>query len=222
MAWVFTGQVLSDVVRGSLALDRDTFHLVQQAPWGLWVALGIVLLAGLSHTVGQSVVLFVNRVKRSRFLYSLLLFATLYTFGFLFWTLSIWLVGTQLFGRDASLRAVVQAVGVGYTPYLFSVFILTPYFGSLIAIALSLWSLLAILVAVQITLQLTLGQALLCSSLGWLLWQLLHRTVGRPIIRLTQTLRQWVTGVPIVVDRRKLRQLYHNAPHQRERPDAST
>ena len=203
-------------------MNRDTFFLVQQAPWGLWIALGIVLFAGLSHTLGQSIVLFVNRVKPSRFLYSLLLFTTLYAFGFLFWTLSVWLVGTQLFGREANLRAVVQAVGIGYAPYLFSFFILTPYFGSLIATALSLWSFVAILLAVQVTLQLSFGQALLCSALGWLLWQLLHRTIGRPIIWFTNTLRRWVTGVPIVIDRRKLKKLYHTAPREREHPDAST
>lgn len=214
--------VILDIIGGSLALNRDTFYMVQQAPWGLWVALSIVLFAGLSHTLGQSIVLFINRVKPSRFLYSLLLFTLLYTLGFLFWTLSVWLVGTQLFGREANLLAVVQAVGIGYAPYLFGFFILTPYFGSLIGTILSLWSLIAILIAVQVTLQLTLGQALLCTALGWLLWQLLHRTIGRPVIWFTNTLRRWVTGVPIIIDRRKLKQLYRDAPRQRERPDRST
>jgi hypothetical protein len=196
-----------DSVGGALALDARAFFEVQQAPWGLALALVVVLAAGLSQALGQSIVLFANRVKKRRFVLSLWLFAVFYAFGFLFWTASVWLVGTQLFGREANFRAVAQAVGMGYSPYLFSFFVLTPYFGVPIATLLSLWSLLAILVAVQVTLQLTLMQALLCSALGWLLWQLLQRTVGRPLLWLARALRRRVSGVPLVTDRRKLQEL---------------
>jgi hypothetical protein len=144
------------------------------------------------------------------------LFAVFYAFGFLFWTASVWLVGTQLFEREANFRAVAQAVGMGYSPYLFGFFVLTPYFGALIAILLSLWSLLAILVAVQVTLQLTLMQALLCSALGWLLWQLLQRTVGQPLLWLARTLRRRVSGVPLVTDRRKLKELVRGREKREE------
>lgn len=198
---------LADLIAGALALDAETFALAQQAQWGLWAALIIVMAAGVSQALGQSIVLFANRVKRHRFVASLMLSALIYTVGYLTWTASVWLVGAHLFHSETAFRAVAQAVGIGYSAQLFSFFVLTPYFGALISALLSLWTLLAILVAVQVTLQLTALQALLCSALGWVLWQVLQRTIGRPVVKLARALRRYISGVPLVTDSRQLHEL---------------
>lgn len=196
-----TGHAMSlqALIGRALGLDGTAFSSIQRMPDGLWLALAVVLLAGISEAVGQSIVLFANRVKPRRFVASLLLSGLLYTSSFIVLTVSVWLVATYLYGSQKSLNTVARAIGLGYAPHLFSFFILTPYFGSPIALLLSLWSLVAIILALHVSLSLTLLQALVCSLLGWLLFQALRRTIGRPVNRLVRWLRRKTAGVPLVL-----------------------
>src|SRR2546430_17445506 len=57
---------------GAMRLDPAAFKAVEPAGTGLLIT-AIVFLAGVSETIGQSVVLFANRVKPGRFALSLLL-----------------------------------------------------------------------------------------------------------------------------------------------------
>lgn len=180
----------------SLVLDNEAFSRIIELE-SLRIALLVVFLAGLSNAIGQSIVLFANEVKPRRFLASLLLASFIYVSGFLFFVFSIWLVESFIFTKNEPFRNMIKVVGLAYSPYLFSFFILTPYFGSFISVALSLWSLAAILVALNATLALSFWQAFLCSALGWGLLQLVNRTLGRPLHTLTQAGRRWVSGTKL-------------------------
>ncbi len=204
----------------ALALDDAVQMLVQEASWRNTFVTFIVILAGFSEALGQSVVLFASRVKKRRFVLSLLFSAFVYTFSFFFLTLSIWLVSAQVFGRAASFDVVMRAVGLGYAPYLFSFFVLAPYFGNPIGLFLSVWSLVAVNRGVQFALDLNLWQALLCTFLGWLLLQVLQRTVGRPFVGGLRWLRRRVAGAPLVTSRKELRELF-DLP-QNPRPEFQT
>ena len=56
----------------ALRLDPGVFAFVEQYPQSAWVVAGIVFLAGASTLLGQSAVLFINRVRKSRFVISLI------------------------------------------------------------------------------------------------------------------------------------------------------
>ena len=169
-------------------------------PAALGVALLLVLFAGLSEAAGQSVMLFVSRVKPRRFGFSLLLSSVLYVLSFAVFVASVWLVARYVYGRADPFELTVIAVGWGYAPHLLGVFTLVPYLGSLIAALLALWSLLIVTVAVHVIFGLSLPQALVCSALGWLLVQLMRRTLGRPLVTLIHSLRSRVAGVPLATD----------------------
>lgn len=192
-----------NLISSALRLEGSAFTAVMSLPH-LRIALIVVFLAGLSNSLGQSVVLFVNKVKPRRFIASLVLGGILYVLGFLFYAFSVWLVEQFLFERDASFRSMVKVVGLAYSPYLFSFFILTPYFGSFISVALSLWSLAAILIALIATLNLTIWQALTCSVLGWLLLQILGRTIGRPLQALTLLTKRITAGTRLELSPKQL------------------
>lgn len=196
-----------ELVGQVLGLQRAPFETVLAVPGGLRLALGVVFAAGLSLSLGQSVVLFANHVRRSRFIASLIVGAALYVFGFLFLVASIWLVASYGFGREQSFVPVVRAVGLAYAPYLFGFFILTPYLGSFFSVVLSLWNLSALLIALGVTLNLSLLQALLCSALGWLLLQIAGRTVGRPIQALAGLTRRLAAGKQLELNRQRLQDL---------------
>lgn len=183
-----------------LRLEAAPFETLRS----LRFALIIVFLAGLSQTLGQSVVLFANQVKPRRFVASLLAGALIYSVSFLFFSASIWLVARYGFGLDKPFHLSVRAVGLAYAPYLLSFFTLAPYLGSFIGIVLSLWSFAAILTALQVIFGLTLWQAVACSALSWLLLQVFQRTVGRPLQRLSRWIRRIVAGGRLESDWRKL------------------
>ncbi len=203
---------LGQIIRGALALDKNVFIGVQHSSQGIWIALIVVGLAGLSESLGQSLVLFINRVRPRRFIPAVLISAISYIVGYMLWTSSVWLVGTYAFGRSVSWWAVAAPVGLAYAPQLLAFFELTPFFGNPFGILLSLWSLLAIVVAVRAGLGLETWQAILASGLGWALIQVWRRTLGRPIYALGRWFKRRAVGVP-------LRYTLQDLPRLRRRPD---
>jgi len=196
-----------ELVWQALTLQDAPYLQLIEGGGGSRLTLGIVFLAGLSQGLGQSVVLFANSVKPHRFVLSLIVSGVLYVSSFLFFVLSIWLVAVFVFDRQQSLPTVLYMTGLAYIPYLLGFFILTPYFGSFIAVSLSLWSLIVLVNALQITLALSLFQALLCSTLGWLVLQVSTRTVGQPVQFLANGLRHFAAGQSLELGRQKVREL---------------
>ncbi|MEX1019526.1 MAG: hypothetical protein WDZ49_07700 [Litorilinea sp.] len=186
------GETINRVMR----LDRTIFLDYMDAPHGLWLALVLVTLAGASKALGQSVILFINRVRPLRFALALIIGVIQYVGGFLVWTTSLWLVGTYGFETSATWSMMAIAVGVAYAPQTLAFFELTPFFGNGFGFLLSLWSLLAIVMGVQIGLGLTLGQAVLASGLGWLLLQIWVRTLGRPFYALGRWIETRIVDAP--------------------------
>ncbi len=186
------------LVGNALTLDRQAFVLLDQGVTGLRLSLAVVFVAGVSAAIGQSVVLFANRVSQRRFLFSLLLSGAVYVLVFLFWSTSAWLIAVYVFGHPRPYLNALRTVGLAYSPQLFGFLVLTPYFGSFIAAALSVWNLLAIVVATRAVFHLTTLEAVASAALGWVLLQLLQRTIGRPVMGLGRRLRIVVAGRRLV------------------------
>ncbi len=186
---------LRELLLQALLLDKSAFLTVYKAPDGSFLAFATVLLAGMATALGQSVVLFVNQVSPRRFGFTVLVSSALYVFNYLVWALSLWGIGRWVFGSSVPLEQTVRTVGLGYAPLLFSFLAFVPFFGVGLGSLLSLWSLLAIVVGAQVGLELPLWQAALCGGLGWLVVQLVQRTVGRPLVTLSSWLRARAAGV---------------------------
>ncbi len=188
---------LVELIGGALALDPDAFRaLVVADPTRLRLGLFVAFLAGLSLATGQSVALFAVGVAPRRFAASLLLQAALFVSGFLVWATSVWWLGGVAFDAPRSWRDVVAATGLAHAPQLFGVLVLAPYFGAALYVALSIWTLLASLVATATLLDLSFAEAAVCAAGGWLLVQLLQRTIGRPFTTIAKRLRRRVAGTP--------------------------
>ena len=189
---------------GALTFDEAAFITAINVPG---IALMTVLLSGLAEAGGQSVVLFVNRVSPRRFAISLLINALLFTFTFIFWALSIYLLARFRFGFAGAYTDVARVVGLGYAPRLFGVLAFVPVFGVPIATGLTLWSFLSILFGVSAVLGLAPWQALACTAVGAAVLLIAQRTVGRPLTALAKRLRRGAAGVELVTDPEALRDL---------------
>ena len=184
------------LVQGALRLDPAAFQAVQNKA-AYPVTLTILFLAGVSKELGQCVVLLVNRVKPGRFVISLLVSGAILVLSILIQGSIIWLAGIYVFHRREDIGHLFSAVSLAYAPLLFGFFILLPYAGSLLDHVLDIWCLLAIVIAVSVTLQLPLLQALLCTLCGWLIYQAMKFTIGKPIMAIIRWLRQSVAGAPL-------------------------
>lgn len=182
------------VVGAILNRQRGVIAAVHDEPGMLGLSFVIVLIAGLSERVGQSVVLFANEVKPHRFVYSLLIGALLFVGGYVLWVVSIYLVAVLLFRPDASLQAVIRAVGLGYAPLFLGFLGLIPYFGEGILTLLYFWVFTAIVSAVQATMGLSSYEAVVVSAAGGLIILGMRATIGKPFVKLARRFRNVAAG----------------------------
>jgi hypothetical protein len=218
---------LGEAILRALALDEQIYVAVQGSRQGLWIALLVVGLAGLSQALGQSLVLFINHVRPRRFILALIASTIGHMGGYGLWLVSVWLVGVYAFGAEVPWTAVSAAVGLAYAPQLLAFFELTPFLGNPFGALLSLWTLLAIVIGVRAGFGLETWQAVATSGLGWLLLQAWQRTLGSPVYALGRWIEQRAAGVPLrygAADVQKLRRRpkwLHNMGAWRRRRVAS-
>lgn len=197
-AWEILGRVF--------ILDGEVFRQVITLPNGLTLALVVVSLAGLSLAVGQSIVLFINRVKPIRFIFSLLVNAILFLFEFLFLVFSTWLI-CQLPGSvNLSLPVLFTVLGLGYAPLLFSFLGAMPYLGFPLLRILSIWNLLAMVVGFGAVANIGAGFAFGYVAFGWFIKELLENTIGQPIAHLGKAIADRVAGVHLTANRTELKE----------------
>jgi hypothetical protein len=195
------------LVQEATALNPEAFHLIETLPRGTQVAIIVLLLAGLSQAIGQGIVLFVNRVKPLRFVLSLVIAAILFVFSTAFWILSIWGVSHALYGVDTAFMTVFRVMGLAYAPLLWSFLVALPYLGVPVSVMLSIWSLLSFVRGFNFVTDLDRWQVLWCAILGWIVFQIMQRTIGRPAAALGQWVSDSVAGATLVTNMQGVEQM---------------
>lgn len=198
------------LIYGVLLLDSDTFELIKSLPFSLVTSVLVVLLAGISQTLGQGVMLFINRVKPLRFVLSVVVAAVLFIFNYNFWVLSTWLVANWLFEVSLPLVEVIKTLSFSYAPLLLGFLMIIPYFGMPILIVLSIWTLIAIAKGLGAISDLGIWQAFECCLGGWLVLQLSQRVIGNAIADITTRIVDWVAGVELVTEPDYLEQMLYS------------
>ncbi len=195
---------LGNLIGGSFSLSQEAFQQIASLLEGQTAALLVVLAAGLSLAVGQSIILFINRVQPLRFIFSLLLNAILFTCGFVFLVFSTWLIGWLPGFVRMPWSDLVEVLGLSYAPLLFSFLAALPYAGVPILNVLSVWRLLAMVTGFSAIALVSAAHAFAHVAFGWFTLQLLERTIGQPIAKLGRRLAQRVAGVDLVNNRSEL------------------
>lgn len=199
-----------NLVSGALLLDSQTFTQITHLPLGLIASILVVLLAGLSQTFGQSVMLFINRVRPLRFILSVAIAAVIFVFNYNFWVLSTWIVARWLFEVNLPLVDIIKTFGFSYAPLLLGFLMVIPYFGMPILIVLSIWTLMAIATGLGTISNLGIWQAFESCLGGWIVLQLSQRIVGKEIARITSKIVDWVAGVELITEPDYLEQMLYS------------
>ncbi|HET6317817.1 MAG TPA: hypothetical protein VFG86_15285 [Chloroflexota bacterium] len=137
-------------VGGVLRLNADAIRAIQSAPDGLAIAMWILVLGTLSDVVGDSPLLFINRMRPGRFAAALGIEAVLSIARLVIWLVSFWVVMMVLRQGAVSLAQVVLVVGIGFAPMLLSFLVIIPSAGPLIGRILQAWTLVAILASMAL------------------------------------------------------------------------
>lgn len=185
-------------------LDGTAFQTAATSPDGMTLALSVVLLAGLSLAIGQSIILFINQVQPIRFIFSLLISAVLYLIEFGFLVLSTWLICLLPGSIQISLPTLLIVLGLGYAPLLFSFLGALPYFGHPLLRLLSIWNLLAMVVGFGAIANISAGFAFGYVAFGWFVKEVLENTIGQPIAQLGKALADRTAGVNLAHSRAEL------------------
>lgn len=178
----------------SMALDVRVAEFVDQNPQSRLIILVIAILGGAGLLLGQSVILFVNRVRPARFALSLLLNGIVFTISLLVWGVAIWLIGRMVFTNEPQFGLVIRLVGLSAAPYVFGFLVLIPYLGEFIYRVLSVWSSVIAAGATAYSFQVGWWPAFLVVGLSWLAIWAMSNTIGRPVLAARNKVWQAAAG----------------------------
>jgi hypothetical protein len=164
------------------------------------VALAVVLLAGFSEAISQSIVLFANRVKAARFIFSYAIDAFLFLFGYAFLVVSTWLVCRIPGTPHLPFGELALVLALSYAPLLFSFLGALPYLGPYVLMVLRVWHLLAMIVGVSVVGHVGYITAGTYVGLGWIVMVLAAQSFAKPIATLGTKILDAVAGVTLVDD----------------------
>jgi len=184
------------IIGGVLHFDKAAIEAIYLQQGGSWIALAILILGGTSLAIGQSVVLFANRVSRRRFVLSITVSGLVFLLWILLWAGSAWLLDLVVLGRDLRYSEILLGAAISMAPLVFGFLVLLPYIGNPIFQLLRIWILLIFLVVISVETGSSYLNALALAALGWLgIEVILHF----PPLQF-QRLRNWswlkVTGTP--------------------------
>lgn len=217
-AFALFGHLISSV----LSLNSEVFREIPLLLHSLPAALLVVFIAGFYQSLSQIVVLFINQVRPLRFVLSLVISALFFVVGYGFWALSTWVILKFAFSSSLSFLEMVRTLGFSYAPLMvFGVFVVLPYFGGGVFVVLSIWTLLAVVVGIETLSSVGRWEAFGSAVLGWIVLQIIQKTVGQPIASLGQWITNWAAGEELITNRMRLAQeLYVGLRAQRASMDS--
>jgi hypothetical protein len=183
------------LIGGALSLNGQVLLVARDAPRAYWAAVLIAVAAGVSLMLGQSVVLFANRVPPGRFLATLLAGSVAYVSRLALWSFSIWVVGVISPRYALPLGIIFLAVCFGQAPHLFAFFEMLPYLGSSLRRVLDAYSLIVVVAGLRWMLDLPVLAAFVGAGVGWLLQAFLAGLLEGPLSGVRTWMWRTASGV---------------------------
>lgn len=179
---------------GAITLQGSAFHDVVGTDARHADAFVVLVVAGISLLVGQSVVLFLNMVRPLRFVLSMVLLLAVVVVEVFAWSLSLWGAASLLEGSAVDLRDAVAMVALAYAPFVLGFLLLIPYYGPPIERILGIWALAALASGVLAVTSWSFAEVLVVVTIGYLFRQLIKVTLGRWVSGLDRWLWRTATG----------------------------
>ncbi|HSD51351.1 MAG TPA: Yip1 family protein [Candidatus Methylomirabilis sp.] len=145
-------------MKGAALLDIQTYEEVEADSTATGQAAGVVALVAVAQAIGGS----------SQGAPGMLTGLLIAFVGWLIWSGVTYLIGDKILGGTATWGELLRTLGFAQTPGLLAFLGVIPGLGGLIRFVLSIWVLVAGIIAIRQALDFSTGKAVLTAVLGWL------------------------------------------------------
>jgi hypothetical protein len=147
-----------DRMKGAAKLDADSYEEVEADSGATGQAAGVVVLVAVAQGIGAAGFGAVGLIGG----------AVAALLGWLLWAGVTYLIGDKLLGGTATWGELLRTIGFAQTPGLFMILAFVPVIGRPVAVVVSIWVLIAGVVAIRQALDFSTGKAVATAILGWL------------------------------------------------------
>ena len=149
---------ITDRMMGAATLDVATYEEVEADTTATGQAAIVVVIAAVASAIGAA-------GEGGPGVIGMLLGTLL---GWALWSGITYLIGTKLFGGTATWGELLRTIGFAQSPGVLLVLAIIPVLGGIVRFAVSIWLLIAGIIAIRQALDVSTGKAVLTAILGWL------------------------------------------------------
>lgn len=167
-----SGSLINRMVRAA-KLDSGLYEEVEADTKANGQALLAVVLASLATGIGTGIAGLFMGEGGLWFVWGLLLGLFSSIIGWLIWSFLTYIIGTKVFKTSqtsANWGELLRAIGFANSPGVLRIFSFIPFIGGLVSFAVSIWSLIAGIIAVRQALDFSTGRAIVTCIVGWLIY----------------------------------------------------
>jgi len=209
---------LAQLMWGALRLDPEAFHAMMASSKKGVLGISVLGLGWFSESLGQSFVLFINRVRPRNFVASIFLTTWIHIASVILWLGLSWIIYNTFFGKSVHLfREAAPVVSLAFAPLVFGFLAVIPYLGSFVQHAVRVWVLLAITVGFAALAQ-SFWLAVVSAVAGFVALMTLIRFLPAPLKAVNRWVLKKSTGVEAMMGRTQLIQkLMEQSQREREK-----
>jgi len=152
-------------------LDVSLYEEVEVDPAATNQALLVVVVASVCSGIGSGVRSLLVGLGPVTFTIRLVGGVVFALVGWLIWSFITYFIGTKLFKgpqTKATYGELLRCIGFSDSPGVLAILGFIPLLGGLISLAVGIWTLIAMVIAVRQALDFTTGRAILTCIVGWL------------------------------------------------------
>ena len=153
---------ITDRMIGAATLDVATYEEVEADNTATGQAATVVAIAAVASAIGAASG---PAMGRGPGIIGMLLGTLI---GWLLWSGLTYLIGTKVFGGTATWGELLRTIGFAHAPGVLLILAILPILGGIVRFAVSIWLLVAGIIAIRQALDFTTGRAILTAVLGWI------------------------------------------------------
>lgn len=146
-------------MKGAAKLDAQTYEEVEADSGATGQAAGVVVLVAVAQGIGAAGFGGPGLIIGG---------AIAALIGWLLWAGITYLIGDKLLGGTATWGELLRTIGFAQTPGLLMILAFVPMLGQLVGVVVSIWVLIAGVIAIRQALDFGTGKAVATAVLGWL------------------------------------------------------
>jgi hypothetical protein len=158
MTTVTGSRPMLERMKGAASLDVHTYEEVEADRTATGQAAAVVAIAAVAQGIGAA----------SLGATGIITVIVTALVGWLLWAGVTYLIGDKLFGGTATWGELLRTLGFAQAPAILGILAILPLVGGLIRFVVSVWVLMAGIVAIRQALDFSTGKAVLTAILGWL------------------------------------------------------